>query len=183
MSSLTGQYLIASDELVDPNFHQTVVLVVQHTNEGAMGIVVNRPTPTTITEAWAKIAGGECSISGVMHIGGPCEGMVSVLHTNKDASDLIVLDGLFFSADKDSIEQIIISPPEECRFFIGYAGWGPGQLENELGRGDWHILPGRRHFAFAHQDDLWMTLRKKSAGLSVLSAMQIKHLPDDPSLN
>jgi len=181
--SLTGQFLIASDHLGDPNFHQTVVLIVQHTNDGAMGIVVNRPTPTTITEAWEKITGGKCSIHGVMHIGGPCEGMVSVLHTDVNAGDLIVLDDLFFSADKDSIEQIISTPPEECRFFIGYAGWGPGQLESELGRGDWYILPGRRDFAFAPQDSLWMTLRKKHAGLSVLSAMKIKHLPNDPTMN
>lgn len=183
MPSFTGQFLIASEELADPNFHQTVVLVVQHTDEGAMGIIVNRPTPTTIAEAWDKITGDMCSIGGVMHIGGPCEGTVSVLHTDMDASDLVVLDDLFFSADKDSIEQLVAVPPDECRFFIGYAGWGPGQLEGELGRGDWYVLPGESHLAFAPQDELWTTLKRKSAGLSVLSAMNIKHLPEDPSLN
>ena len=183
MSSLTGQFLIASKELVDPNFHQSVVLLVQHSVQGAMGVIVNRPTPTTVAEAWEKITGEGCEVGGVVHLGGPCEGTVSVLHTDGDVSDIAVSDHLFFSANKDSIEQIVASPPDECRFFIGYAGWGPGQLEVEIGRGDWRLLPADLDFAFGQQEELWETLGRKSGGLSVLAALDIRHLPSDPTVN
>lgn len=183
VKNLTGQFLIASDEMSDPNFHQTVVLIVQHSEDGAMGVVINRPTPTTVQEAWDKIAGEDCKILGNVHIGGPCEGTLSVMHTAEAHSDLPVLQDLFFSASRDSIEQIISTHADNCRFFIGYAGWGCEQLENELNRGDWHLLPANVDLAFSQAEELWQTLLKKSAGHSVISALNIKHIPDDPSLN
>ena len=181
--SLQGQLLIASEELIDPNFHQTVVLLVQHSDDGAMGVVINRPTEARLPDAWEKITGSPCAASGVMHIGGPCEGALSVIHTDGELSDIEITDDLFFTASKDSIEEIVEQETGEKRFFVGYAGWGPGQLEGELGRGDWHLLPAKAEFVFDTNEGLWDAMRKRSAGMSVLAAMKIKNLPDDPTLN
>ena len=183
MESLQGQLLIASEELLDPNFRQTVVLLVQHTAEGAMGVVVNRATTTSIGQAWEKITGAKCAAGGMMHIGGPCEGALSVLHTEGEWGDIEVLEGLYFTASKGSIEELVQNPEGEKRFLVGYAGWGPGQLENELGRGDWSLVPARPQFVFSSHDGLWESMRKRSAGMSVLAAMKIRDLPDDPSVN
>jgi putative transcriptional regulator len=183
MASLQGQLLIASQELLDPNFRQTVVLLVQHSEDGAMGVVVNRPTTTSMEEAWEKITGGGCAAAGMMYIGGPCEGALSVLHTEKEWGDIEVLEGLHFTASKSSIEELVELPRGDKRFFVGYAGWGPGQLENELSRGDWSLVPAKEHLLFGSPQGLWEALRKRSAGMSVLAAMNIRNLPDDPSVN
>lgn len=183
MASLQGQLLIASAELLDPNFRQSIVLLVQHSEGGAMGVVVNRPTTTSIEDAWEKITGMDCAATGMMHIGGPCEGALSVLHTEGRWSDIEVLDGLYFTASKDSIEELVQISTGEKRFFVGYAGWGPGQLENELGRGDWELFPAKPHYVFTSHNGLWEILRKRSAGMSVLAAMKIRDLPDDPTVN
>ena len=183
MQSLQGQLLVASDELLDPNFRQTVVLLVQHSEDGAMGVVVNRPTTTSIEQAWEKITGHECAAGGMMYIGGPCEGALSVLHMEEEWSDIEVLDGLHFTASKDSIEELVQLVEGDKRFFVGYAGWGPGQLENELGRGDWALVPAKSEFIFGSPENIWESMSKRSAGMSVLAAMKIRNVPDDPSLN
>jgi putative transcriptional regulator len=183
MASLQGQLLIASKKLLDPNFRQSVVLLVQHSDGGAMGVVVNRPTTTTVDDAWEKITGTPCAARGMMYIGGPCEGALSVLHTVGEWSDIEVLDGLYFTASKDSIEELVESPRGEKRFFVGYAGWGPGQLENELARGDWDLVPAKEQYVLGSHLGLWEAMRKRSAGISVLAAMKIRNLPDDPSVN
>jgi putative transcriptional regulator len=183
MASLQGQLLIASEELLDPNFRQTVVLLVQHSEDGAMGVVLNRPSTTSIEDAWEKITGSPCETEGLMHIGGPCEGALSVLHTEGEWADIEVLDGLYFTASKDSIEELVQIADGEKRFFVGYAGWGPGQLEGELGRGDWALVPARSSFVFNSHQGLWETMRKRSAGMSVLAAMRIRDVPEDPSVN
>lgn len=183
MASLQGQLLIASEELLDPNFRHAVVLLVQHSVEGAMGVVINRPTTTSLEQAWEKITGIPCAADGMMYIGGPCEGALSVLHTENEWSDVEVLDGLHFTASKDAIEELVQLPDGEKRFFVGYAGWGPAQLENELARGDWSLVPAKPQFVFASHQNLWEAMRKRSAGMSVLAAMKIRNLPDDPSVN
>ncbi|NNJ24374.1 YqgE/AlgH family protein [Alienimonas chondri] len=145
--SLRGRVLVAGRHLRDPNFHRSLVLLVEHGDDGAFGLVVNRPTATTVRRALAghlEMADG----SEPVFDGGPVEpAALFVLHNSVEFSEgeLPVCSGLFVGNSRESFEGLVNAVEagdEETRYrvFSGCAGWGPGQLEGELDRGDWRIV-------------------------------------------
>jgi putative transcriptional regulator len=155
-------------------FHRTVVLVVEHTPEGAFGLVLNRPSDSTIGEVapdLAELIGSE----HVLHVGGPVQGnAVTAIgeHADpEDASKLIV--GSVGMVDLDE-------PPEldRVRVFAGYTGWGPEQLDGEIEAEAWILEEASAADAFS-EDDLWASvLRRKGSEFALLARM-----PADPSMN
>lgn len=146
--NLRGRFLIAGRGLRDPNFYHTVVLVVEHNDSGAMGVVVNRPSGVTVAQALQKHF--ELPETGEMvHLGGPVErNALFVLHNipDIDATESPVIDGLFVGGNAETFERVVqraSDGDDDLRFrvYFGCAGWGPGQLEGELGRNDWHSIP------------------------------------------
>lgn len=173
MESLTGQLLIASPTLEDA-FKRAVVLIVEHNPEGAFGLVLNRPSDSTVGEAsheLAELIGAE----HVLHIGGPVQpSAVTAIGEHADpgeASKLIV--GKVGMVDLDA-------PPElqRLRVFAGYAGWGVGQLEDELQAEAWMTEPAHPDDPF-DDGDLWArVLKRKGDEFALLARM-----PSDPSMN
>jgi len=139
--SLKGHLLVASPKLRDPNFFRAVILLVQHDEKGSLGLVLNRPMDVSIRSAWKKLSQTPCEIEGHLHQGGPCEGVLMALHTDLEASDLEVLDGVQFSTTKDAIEHLVSHGGSHVRLFVGYSGWSAGQLEGELAEGAWLTIP------------------------------------------
>jgi putative transcriptional regulator len=184
MESLQGKFLVASAKLADPNFFRTVVLIVRHNDEGAMGMVVNRPASLTVREVWEKVAGAECETQEHLHVGGPCPGPLMALHGRGDLADLEVTDGLFFTADPESIAQLVGNEPAAIRYFAGYAGWGAGQVENEIAAGAWHIVPASAAQLFGPNDSLWdhLMMHERRAGWLV-DALGIKNVPPEAWMN
>jgi putative transcriptional regulator len=181
--SLEGQFLVASRELLDPNFARAVVLLVQHTDEGAMGLVINRPTKTTLAEAWKQVSEATCPSSGLIYLGGPCRGPLMALHSDAEQSEIEVAPGLHFSADPDKIETLIGNAESPARFFIGFAGWGPGQLEAEMAQDSWITAPAAPEHVFDAPHDLWVKIMRQISTSQMIEALNIKHVPADPSLN
>ena len=164
--SLRGQFLIAGKNLRDPNFYQSVVLLVEHGDGGAMGVVVNRPSGVTVSHALQKHF--EMPDTGEMvYFGGPVErNALFILHNadDLDSSETPVLDGLFVGSSPDTFESIVQRAAEgdsdlKFRVYFGCAGWGPEQLEGELARNDWLLFPATQEFVF-HPDpyDAWSLL-------------------------
>ncbi len=189
MKSLQGQLLIASPKLFDPNFFRSVVLLVQHTDNGALGLVLNRPLEMTINDAWGQVSETPCEVSGFLHQGGPCEGPLMVLHTDSgiaDVPELPVIPEVFFTTDRDAIQQLVTQNPAEnhskMKFFVGYAGWSPGQLESELEDGGWLMTPAANKHIFSGDDELWPTLMKEISE-AIFSTLNPKVIPEDPSTN
>lgn len=178
MDSLKGQLLIATAGLLDPNFHRTVVLVTEHTAEGAMGLVLNRPAPVAVSEAAPQLE-GLVGPEEPVFVGGPVESQAVVVLAEFDEPDeaaALVLDDIgFMPAETDSEPAT-----RRARVFAGYAGWSPGQLESELAENAWIVEPARPADVFAPAgDDVWSAvLRRKGGEFAVLSLM-----PPDPSLN
>lgn len=183
MKSLRGHFLIASPALLDPNFYRSVVLVVQHNKEGALGLIINRPLATTVREAWRQVAEGPCSVEGQLYQGGPCEGPLMVVHTDRRASDLQILPGLHFSTDRDSIEHLVRRSTQRIKFFVGYSGWAPGQLESELAADSWIVTPAIPDIVFSESDDSWTALMKRISPSLLMPGVNPKTIPPDPSLN
>jgi putative transcriptional regulator len=181
MDSLAGHFLIASPAILDPNFHRSVVLVTAHTDEGAVGLILNRCSDATVGEAVPQLT--PVSDPGdPVFVGGPVnpEG-VAVLAEFEDADDagVVVLDDIGFVAIDEALE---LRAPDllRTRVFAGVAGWGAEQLEDELERDDWIVEPADVEAIFTEDPErLWSDLLRRKGGQYELVA----RMPIDPSLN
>ena len=107
MKSLAGQFLVASPHLRDPNFAQAVVLMLQHEEQGALGVVLNRPGDKTVDEVWEMIGSDPFGCDELVHVGGPVPGPLIALHNQRSYSEKEILPKLFMSMQKDSIDLIV----------------------------------------------------------------------------
>jgi putative transcriptional regulator len=181
VESLRGQLLIASPALADPNFARAVVLIGEHTEEGALGVVLNRPSETPVAEAVPDLA-DLVEEEDAVHVGGPVQPSAVLVLAEFDEPgerDTLVLEDVgFLSVDDDG--DRVATALRRARVFAGYAGWGPGQLEAELAREDWIIEPADGDDVFADEPDgLWSAVLERKGGQYRLVA----RMPDDPSLN
>jgi putative transcriptional regulator len=180
--SLRGKLLIAGPTLLDPNFARTVVLIAEHTDEGAMGLVLNRPAGTLVGEAVPDL-GWLVTDEDSVWVGGPVAETAVVVLAEWDRPDLAgaLVDGDlgFVGAEADGPEELD-GAIRRARIFAGHAGWGPGQLEDELAEEAWIVEPPRREEIFTDDpESLWAAvLRRKGSRFALLATM-----PTDPSLN
>ncbi|MHB1036752.1 MAG: YqgE/AlgH family protein [Pirellulales bacterium] len=181
--SLQGHLLIASPKLLDPNFARAVVLIVEHNQQGALGIILNRPMKIALKDAWETTMKTPCESGERLYQGGPCEGPLMVLHAEASLSGTEVLPGVHFTVESNQVEQIVAGNPEPARFFAGFAGWAAGQLEAELAEGAWLTRPATVEQVFSREGDSWEIAVKESSGDTLLADLKIKHIPDDPSVN
>lgn len=184
MDTLQGHLLIAPPYLADPNFTNTVVLVIQHDGEGAFGVILNRPTGRSIADVWQELHGDRCDCGQGVHIGGPVTGPLVVLHDAPHLAEMEVTDGIYCSMTADSIEQLVSTDRKPVRFYAGYSGWGGGQLEGELATGSWLTLQADADAIFhTADDDLWSKVVRRASGTDGLPGFDADLRTDDPSLN
>lgn len=181
--NLKGHLLIASPKLRDPNFYRAVVLMVQHDEKGSLGLVLNRPLDITVKSAWKQLSQSPCELTGQLHQGGPCEGVLMALHTDIEASDMEVMEGVHFSTTKDAIEHLVAHSGGKVRLFVGYAGWTAGQLEGELTEGAWLTMQADHQHVFDSSQGNWEMLIRAIGRASLTQWIDPKLVPDDPSVN
>ncbi|MFE9121806.1 YqgE/AlgH family protein [Streptomyces sp. NPDC007172] len=183
VSSLTGRLLVATPALVDPNFDRAVVLLLDHDEEGTLGVVLNRPTPVgvgDILESWAGLAGEP----GVIFQGGPVSldsalG-VAVIPGDEGPLGWRRVYGAIGLVDLEAPPELLAAALGSLRIFAGYAGWGPGQLEDELTDGAWYVVESEPGDVSSPQPgSLWRAVLRRQRGELAMVATY----PDDPSLN
>jgi putative transcriptional regulator len=183
MKSLQGHFVIASPHLADSNFYKGVVLMIKHDDEGAFGLILNRPTENTIAEVWKMVGEEEVDCPQPIFLGGPVNGPLVALHRLKSAAEAEVLPGIYFAAHKDKLQKLVRQTTKPYRFFTGYAGWAGGQLEEELTAGGWLTSKANKKLIFQAADDLWEQVTR-TIGEGILNkAIKLKHVPQNPSLN
>lgn len=179
-----GIFLVASPRLRDPNFRQTVVLLCEHGLEGALGVVVNRPTAMHLSEVLPQVPvlEGQCHR---LFSGGPVQPMAILLLyrlAGKPDDEHHVFDGVYMGGDVAVVERVLTAPAggEAIRAYMGYSGWGPGQLENEMKTGSWLTLPADSSVVFEKDPTrVWPDiLRTFGEPYNVYADM-----PLDPTLN
>ncbi len=164
-----GQFLIASRYLGDPNFSETVVLLVEYNEKGAVGLVINRPTDMKPSDVLSGIRGLE-EREETVFIGGPVarNRVVVILQTDSRPEDSFhVFSNMFVSSNRDVLQRLIDEKGAEKRFrlYVGHAGWTTGQLEGEVLRGDWHIVRADPKSVFTKKPaELWQKLFYRSSG-------------------
>jgi putative transcriptional regulator len=181
--TLKGQLLVATPALLDPNFHRSVILLLEHTDEGALGVVLNRPSALEVGEPlpeWGAFAWQP----GVVFVGGPVsrtsvialarvEGEAPTASWERVLGELGVVD---LSHGPDALSGTLTA----VRVFAGYAGWGGGQLEDELREGSWYVVDAMPGDAFTGDPEhLWRdVLARQPTDLAVVS-----RVPPDPRVN
>lgn len=178
--SVAGRLLVATPVLLDPNFARTVILMIEHDGDGALGVVVNRPSDTPLHEplpGWGDLAAGP----GVIFVGGPVQPEAAICLARAAEPDpprwspVVGATGTF---DLDG------EPPDRgiaaVRVFAGYAGWAPGQLDDELAEGAWWVVDADPDDAFAPEPGrLWNEVLGRQPG----RLGWLRHYPPDPALN
>jgi putative transcriptional regulator len=180
VQSVKGHLLVAGPSLIDPNFRRAVVLVGEHSEDGALGVVLNRSSESTVAQAVPELT---AIVDGdePVHVGGPVQSSAIVVladFVDVERAGSLVLDTVGFlpaEVDPDELGEL-----RRARVFAGYAGWGPGQLEDELEEGSWIVEPAQPDDVFTPDPEtLWSeVLRRKGGPYGVLALM-----PPDPSLN
>ena len=178
MDSLAGKLLVSAPSLLDPNFRRTVVLMTHHDEEGAMGLVLSRPSPLTVAETVPNLAdfpGADC-----IYVGGPVQTNVIVALVELDVPDYEVppiVGNVGYLPGEGETDDLEIA---RVRVFAGYSGWGPGQLEEEMAEPSWIVVRAEPDDVFAADpDELWRTVLHRKGGKYALIAT----MPFDPSLN
>ena len=182
MDSLRGKLLLAAPALKDPNFDRTVVYIAEHSEDGAMGLVLNRPSEAPVVDAIPDLTWVADS-DDLVYVGGPvAPNGVIVLAEWDDPSHAVVLvdDDLGFVPGDVEDTDALAAAVRRARVYAGHAGWGPGQLEDELADEAWIVEAPLREELFSDDaDGLWAAvLRRKGREFALLSTM-----PPDPSMN
>ena len=179
MESLQGKLLVSSPALIDPNFRKTVVLIAHHDDDGAMGLVLSRPSDVLAVDAIPLLAGIPGADAPIF-VGGPVQPdafMVLAEFADVAQAAAPIMNGLgFMAADADPDDLEIT----RLRLFAGYSGWGEGQLEDELAEGSWIVVDAVADDAFADDpDELWRAVLHRKGGPFSL----MENMPFDPGLN
>jgi putative transcriptional regulator len=179
--SLAGQLLLASPTLLDPNFTRTVVLIGVHSEDGAMGVVLNRPSTTTVRDAVPQLGEAVGALEPV-YLGGPVQSSSVVFlaeFLDPSPAGLLVLGRIGFPAPDAGIEELAEATARR-RVFAGHAGWGGGQLDAEIADGDWITHPAEPQDVFSDApEELWSSVLTRKGGSYAL----IARMPLDPSVN
>lgn len=185
--SLRGHFLASARNLRDPNFFKTVVLMVEHDENGAMGLVVNRPSGVTVAGALA----GHFELpetEDLVYVGGPVEeNALFILHNAEDldTTETPLVPGLYVGNNAEVFERVVRRVADgdadvRFRVFSGCAGWAPGQLEGELARNDWFVCPAANEFVFHEEPyQVWNLLLEEYRRLNPIT----RGAAGDPDLN
>lgn len=174
--SLTGTLLVAMPGMGDPRFEQAVIYLCAHSEEGAMGLIVNKPTPEVQFSdllGQLEIASGPDTRDIRIYYGGPVEGARGfVLHTadfESEGATMAVDDGIGLTATLDVLEELAKGRgPKSSLLALGYSGWGPGQLEDEIAENGWLTCAARSDIVFGRANEHKWSAALKSLGIDPL---------------
>ena len=183
MLCVEGKLLVASPQLQDPNFYRTVVFIVRHDDEGAYGLVLNRPTNQCVETVMEMLLECPCHRRGQIMFGGPVEGPLVVLHDSPSSQDIECGHDLFLASCQDRVRQLMADEKARVLIFDGYSGWGPGQLEDELKVGGWLVAETEVSELFGDSDEIWERALKR-IGRDIIASMTGNiPQPPDPTVN
>ena len=162
-----GKFLVASRRLTDPNFSETVVLLIEYGPDGAMGLVINRPSNVKLSTVFPD-AKALKQRQDTLYVGGPVavnQMLMLIRSTQSPAASTLVIDNVYMSASWKVLEGLIKneSAAQQFRLYAGYAGWAPNQLDFERARGDWYVLKADADSVFTlAPETLWQDLIRRA---------------------
>ena len=175
-SPATGALLVATDELRDSRFSETVILLLHYGPDGALGVAINRPTWVAATDAFADMPFLD-EYTGNVYMGGPLApaNLVALMRMTDIGDNELepIVDDIYVSADPELLSQLLGTGGTEqtLRVYAGHAGWDAGQLDQEIAAGSWQVLPASAELVFTNSPlELWAELRAPQSELMVYRA-------------
>ncbi|MEZ6095501.1 MAG: YqgE/AlgH family protein [Pirellulaceae bacterium] len=178
-----GSLLVSVPALYDPNFFRTVVLLFQSSDEGAAGIILNRPTNRKMSELGSEFANESIDDDQSVYSGGPVEGPLMAVHESLGLGEAGVIPGVFLSTTRENLIELYNQTKHRVRFVANYSGWGRGQLQNEIDAGGWIVVPATVELIFSDPEDLWKNICETYGSEVMLEKRFAKHRPNNPELN
>ncbi len=182
-TSLQGYLLISMPKLHDPHFFHSVVLLCRHDEDGAMGVVINRPLKITVRQAWKQISETSCECDHPLYQGGPCPGPVMALHTLPDDADAAISSGIYLTINGDTLQNLVNRKMNAVKYLVGNAGWTAGQLEEEIRSASWLVAQATTDHVFHAQEDQWLNLSRLVSLQASKQQINPGTIPSDPSMN
>ena len=187
MNLLKGYLLVAAPEMEGPFFARTVILMCEHSAEGAMGLVLNRSTEATICDIADQVLNEPLGWEKPIHIGGPVNGPLVVVHEESDLADQRIFGEVYTSMEASKVQELLRQQPEPSLVVANYAGWGSGQLENEMKDNSWLTLPATSELVFRvnemDDDSYWELVIQQIRTAELRRVTGLKDLSVDPRLN
>lgn len=180
MDSLSGKLLVASRALNDSGFARAVVLMVQHDEEGAYGVVINHQSQAQLADIWEQVGAGSCPVCLPLWLGGPVNGPLIVIHTVASLGEHKLGSGIYFTARKDLVVELLQEACAHLKIVIRSAGWSDGQLEREIKEGAWKVIDATPERVFGDETTLWQQVTRHVADKVLVDSLQIKHVPRAP---
>ena len=182
--SLKGNLLIAAPGLLAPFFSRSVILMLEHNVEGAAGVVLNRPTETTVSDIAGEVFSEPLDWDKILHLGGPVPGPLMVIHREETLADGELIPGAFNAVEVNKVREALFGKVEPSLILANYAGWGPGQLEGEFDLDSWLTLPATLETIFWEGEvDLWDATVRRINARKLSEFLGLGETPIDPSLN
>jgi putative transcriptional regulator len=167
----------------DPNFFRSVVLMVQHTDEHSIGLILNRPTDFSLEKVVSMVCEEKCVHDGKLYCGGPVEGPLIALHDNPNISGESCFDGVKICTRQEDLIMLFQSKTSKLKLFDGMAAWGPGQLEEELETGSWLVTDIDADVVLGNEPEIWDTLVRRIGQDVLLVDENITDTPTNPEWN
>jgi putative transcriptional regulator len=183
MKSLQGRFLVAAPHQLDPNFVEAVILVVEHDDRGAMGVIVSCPRDRHEGISQQRNSERCWPEEPRLYFGGPVTGPLMAVHADAAFAGIKILPGVFFEGEEERVFILMRSTEQAYKAFTGYAGWAPRQLEYEVQYGIWCAIPAVVAEIFSNDDNLWERLLRRVSDSLLRAICNVKHIPLDPSLN
>lgn len=185
--SLLGKLLVASPRVpFGFPFDRTVVLILQDSEEGIFGVVLNRPASADMLLDWQKVA-GESAVAEKLVAGGPVQGPVLALHRQQELAEVELQGGLFVSVQQDAIQQLskrnFYEDNSPFRIVLGAVNWPTEELMNEIDNGNWFVLDAAADLVFTDWTVLWEESVRAYGAESIRESTGIDNFPTDPLLN
>jgi putative transcriptional regulator len=184
MDSLKGHLLIATAQLIAPIFSRSVILMLDHSESGAAGLILNRPTEATVASISEQVFEEPSDWDKAISLGGPVPGPMVVLHTLEDMGDQQVIPGVYSTVDAAKVKELVRTMPEPALTVANYSGWAPGQLEGEIESGSWVTMPAHvKHVFWDGAGDLWRAVMREYNTRQLSTLLRLREVPDDPTVN
>jgi putative transcriptional regulator len=184
-----GKFLVASPYLTDPNFFRSLIYIVRHDVEGAFGLVINRPTKQTLSDAFTDLLGRAPKRNDVIHMGGPVNGPLVAIHAHAGLGEPADSDHaapgsgeVWVTADEDHLRTLVDRTDIQARFVARYSGWGPSQLDQEIEAGGWLVANSDPQILFGVDESAWEIVVKR-LGHDIMSRAVSHSATIDPQRN
>ena len=184
--NLAGHLLVASPNWQHELYGRAVCLVVHHSSQRAIGVVLNRHLPMPACELWQKLAGEKpVRSTAAINFGGPQAGPVVAVHDRRELAEFTSAEGVYIAAQIQNLKQLAASPLDEAqvKIIVGQADWGSGELDRQFAEGKWLPLPVSSGLVFADDSEMWSRAMHRVGDLVVATMSGARVRPADVLTN